>query len=185
MECNAKYHIERYLDSKGIYVGLFQYKYEDIRDLVQECCRDTEYGLLSERWGSITDGEPSRRVKSPRASTSTVAGRHSRTTKSADKMPTTPPPVFIRPYALDSGSTAYSSSDEGTSSSGQLASDYSPSPPPRSQQRNPRQASLTSRREQIMDRDPPLPPTLLIPGILDAESDTSDLSSNPRIMGPT
>ena len=48
LECNAKYHIERYLDKEGICLDTFEYLYEDIEDIVERCrdrSGDLEYGL--------------------------------------------------------------------------------------------------------------------------------------------
>ena len=47
LNCDAKYHVERYLEKKGIYLEMFEYKYEDIKDLVRHCrgSRDIECGI--------------------------------------------------------------------------------------------------------------------------------------------
>jgi len=89
MECNVKYHIERYLDSKGIHVDILEYKFEDIRDLVQQC--------------RLGDVEAGRQIP--------AAEEHARVTN----VPTTPPQTGTVPSASYSGSTAYSSSGTPTS----------------------------------------------------------------------
>lgn len=64
LKYDAKYHVERYLEKKGIYLEMFEYKYEDIEDLVRHCRepRDIEYGITEEmislaRVESMQDGE--------------------------------------------------------------------------------------------------------------------------------
>lgn len=44
LNCDARYHVERYLEKNGIYLEMFEYKYEDIKDLVRHCrgSRDIE-----------------------------------------------------------------------------------------------------------------------------------------------
>jgi hypothetical protein len=37
LSCNATYHVERYLEEKDIYLDMFEYKYEDIKDLLKDC----------------------------------------------------------------------------------------------------------------------------------------------------
>jgi len=153
MECNVKYHIERYLDSKGIHVDILEYKFEDIRDLVQQC--------------RLGDVEAGRQIP--------AAEKHARVTN----VPTTPPQTVTVPSVSYSGSTAYSSSGTPTSISRvpSPSADDSGSPLPKGTRlsSSPAETELQSRTTLELPNWPHSRP--LLPSGSDTEGDISDSSS--------
>jgi len=185
MECNAKYHIERYLDKKEIHMDIFEYKYEDVWDLVPECPAeeiDLEVGrraLRSERRSSTRRGESLRRDHF-RLSPPTALRSDSRPSEAVGKLPATPFHTFIEPSSSYSGSTTYSISGTGSSSSRLGNTDYSPSPPPRRQTLLSPQGTPTSKRMGAVEEE--IRSGFFTPGISDTEGDTSD--SSPKPLNP-
>jgi hypothetical protein len=183
MECNAKYHIERYLDKKEIHMDIFEYKYEDVWDLVQLCQeKDREAGrraLRSPRRNTTTPGESLRRDNSRLSTPPTALGSGFRPSEAVGQMPATPAHTFIEPSSSYSGSTTYSISGTGSSSSRLENADYSPSPPPRRQTLlSPQGTSTSKSRTGAVEEE--LRSGIFTPGISDirpTEGDTSDFKS--------
>ena len=121
LERNARYHIERYLDSKGIHVDILEYKFEDIRGLVEQC-RSQELGDLELGRHSPISGSPT-----PTGDPTGIPGWAEHTQHSS--FPTTPLQTTPINSASYSGSTAYSSRGKcSTGSRDPFPADHSPSP---------------------------------------------------------
>ena len=150
MECNAKYHIERYLDSKGIHIDILEYKFVDIRDLVRRC-----------RYGELDDLECRRQVLAHDTN-----------------VPSTPPHTVTVLSASYGGSSTYPSSGTLSSSSRDPSpsAGYSPSPLP-SGVRLPSSPAETELPSKTFLELPNWPQSeSLLPTGSDTEGDISDSS---------
>lgn len=174
MECHVKYHIERLLDSKGIQVDILEYKFEDIKSLVQQCrsrdVEDLELGRGLESPQCATVGDP---LAKPLVA-STIPG--------PSNVLTTPSQISTGPFASYSGSTACSSRGNLSSSSRDpyTSAEYSPSPLPQGTRVPSPLADATSRLRMTLE----LPnwsqsTTPLFASGSDTEEDISDCRPPP------